>query len=268
MKFNKVKDSGQREDMSTGSRRDSQVGKSRPDLMNPLVLRRLGMHFANGCDKYGEKNFELGQKTSRYRASLGRHLLDYDEGLVDEDHLSAIIWNAMGIMLNQELIERGIYDRELDDRSDYTDHEGFWTTVGDRAMKFNESLRRKDGQVTIQPLQITHEEMDEDLETCPSVPPCFECTEDEDLECPCNDEDICGTHPCKECDLVDQCPTGFLLPYYQSKTIEAIPVEVTPHQCSTCLDMCRGFTEAPCRTCIRYELTEAIVPQDNWRPKS
>lgn len=142
MKFDKVKDSGAREDMETGSRRDTQVGKSRPDLMNPLVLRRLGMHFANGCDKYGEKNFELGQKSSRYRASLGRHLLDYDEGLKDEDHLAAIIWNAMCIMMNQEFVERGIYDPNLDDHSDYTSKEGFDTTVGKRARAFNDALRR------------------------------------------------------------------------------------------------------------------------------
>jgi hypothetical protein len=141
--FKYVKDSGKREDMETGSRRDSQDGKSRPDLMNPLVLRRVGQHFANGCDKYGEKNFELGQKTSRYRASLGRHLLDYDEGLTDEDHLSAIIWNAMGIMMNQEFVERGLYAGNIDDFSDYTTRKGFEGSVGDRARAHNDALRRK-----------------------------------------------------------------------------------------------------------------------------
>lgn len=163
MKFDKVKDSGAREDMSTGSRRDTQVGKSRPDLMNPLVLRRLGMHFANGCDKYGEKNFELGQNTSRYRASLGRHMLDYDEGLKDEDHLAAIIWNAMGIMMNQEFVERGIYEPSIDDFSDYRHREGFYATVGQRALAHNKKQQKAEEETT-----ITTDEK--------AVPPCLNCT--------------------------------------------------------------------------------------------
>ena len=60
-----ISDSGKREDMESGSRRDTNEGKSRPDLVNPLVAKRVGMHYANGCKKYGMRNFELGQKSSR-----------------------------------------------------------------------------------------------------------------------------------------------------------------------------------------------------------
>jgi len=148
IKFDKVKDSGEREDMNTGSRRDTQKGKSRPDLNNPLVIRRLGMHMANGCDKYGEHNYELGQKTSRYLASLERHLLDFKEGLEDEDHAAAIMWNIHGIIMNQEFVARGIYPPEMDDRTDYRDKEGFDRTVGKWARDFNDELRKAEDTIS------------------------------------------------------------------------------------------------------------------------
>lgn len=193
MKFDEVKDSGAREDMSTGSRRDTQEGKSRPDLMNPLVLRRLGQHFANGCDKYGEKNFELGQLSSRYRASLGRHMLDYDEGLRDEDHLSAIIWNAMCIMMNQEFVERGIYPVEIHDFSDYTDKAGFRATVGARAMAHNEKLRKAE-QEEAEDLGLDQKQI-EHVEPTPAVVDpidktgfCFRDFRDDCIDCMCRED--------------------------------------------------------------------------------
>ena len=231
-----MKDSGKREDMSTGSRRDTQVGKSRPDLMNPLVLRRLGQHFANGCEKYGEKNFELGQQSSRYRASLGRHLLDYDEGKMDEDHLSAIIWNAMGLVMNQEFVERGIYPAEIDDSCNYLDKEGFRATVGSRAMAHNDALRKAEVEETNRKLVVDlpvrdepnrvdltpniamaeieemfmspimesmkafmdmDEEDGEDLVEVPEVPVCFgNCAGSHCVDC--KDKPECDTHECGE----------------------------------------------------------------------
>jgi hypothetical protein len=139
-----TKDSGVREDMESGSRRDTQVGKPRADLFNPLVSKRVGQLFANGAVKYGEHNFELGQQTSRYLASLQRHLDLYKEGMRDEDHLAAIIWNTHGIMMNEEFVKRGIYPEEMDDFTDYRDRAGFRDTVGKRALEFNDDLREKE----------------------------------------------------------------------------------------------------------------------------
>ena len=224
MKFDGLKDSGKREDMETGSRRDTQEGKSRPDLMNPLVLRRLGMHFANGCIKYGEKNFELGQKTSRYRASLGRHLLDYDEGLKDEDHLAAILWNAMCIMMNQEFVERGIYPIGIDDHCDYRDHDGFYRTVGKRAQAFNDNLRKEEAEACeILPVETCVTELkdapifhhtpadEEELFELSEVPVCFGmCMPSFDVDgweycrtCPKTEE--CNTNECECCNFRKSC---------------------------------------------------------------
>jgi hypothetical protein len=135
--FQGLNDSGKREEMNTGSVRDTNEGKPRPDLVNPLVERRVAMHYANGCIKYGERNYELGQRTSRYLESGRRHILDYMEGKRDEDHLAAIVWNFQQIIMNEEMVDRGIYGSEIDDRLDYTSREGWEGTIKARALAEN-----------------------------------------------------------------------------------------------------------------------------------
>ena len=45
MQYDEVKDSGERQEFNTGSRRDTCVGKGRYDLISPVALRRLARHF-------------------------------------------------------------------------------------------------------------------------------------------------------------------------------------------------------------------------------
>lgn len=93
-----TKDSGQREQFDTGAKRDTQEGKPRYDLIPPQPLKRLAELYARGAEKYDDHNWTKGMPTSRFLASLERHLQDYKAGKVDEDHLAAVIFNAMGIM--------------------------------------------------------------------------------------------------------------------------------------------------------------------------
>lgn len=105
--FDSVRDSGKRQEFSTGSVRDTAEGKPRLDLIPPLLLRRLGQHFANGAKKYGDNNWQLGQPLSRYYGSAFNHLLCVKEGKEDEDHLSAAIWNLQALMWTLEEIREG-----------------------------------------------------------------------------------------------------------------------------------------------------------------
>jgi hypothetical protein len=93
-----TKDTGERMEFETGSRRDTNKGKPRPGLIGPELKRRLGELMARGAEKYGDGNWRLGQKASRYHDSLERHLLQWQEGDDSEDHLAAIAFNVMGIM--------------------------------------------------------------------------------------------------------------------------------------------------------------------------
>jgi hypothetical protein len=120
--FQSVKDSGQREEFPTGSKRDSREGKGRYDLLSPLALSRLAKHFENGAAKYGDRNWEKGQPQARYLDSAIRHLFNYLEGRRDEDHLSAAAWNVLAMVHQEEAISRGVLSPELlNGLPDYTE---------------------------------------------------------------------------------------------------------------------------------------------------
>ena len=118
-KFKEVKDSGKRQNFKTGSVRDTRKGKGRFDLISPIALKRLAQHYENGSVKYGDRNWELGQPLSRYLDSLIRHAYCLLEGKRDEDHASAIAWNAFAYIHTEEMIAIGKLPKELNDMPSY-----------------------------------------------------------------------------------------------------------------------------------------------------
>jgi len=114
-----MKDSGQRESFDTGAVRDGGAAKPRPDLISPYAMMRTGEWLAEGAIKYAPRNWEKGMPISRCIESLERHLQKYKMGLVDEDHLAAIVVNAQFIMHYEAMIERGMLPKELDNMPHY-----------------------------------------------------------------------------------------------------------------------------------------------------
>lgn len=112
----KIKDHGVREEMATGSVRDTQQGKPRFDLVPASTITKLAMHYAEGSTKYGDRNWEKGQPITRYMASAERHLQYFKMGLNDEPHLIACIWNLVAIDWTLDAIASGLLPGELDDR--------------------------------------------------------------------------------------------------------------------------------------------------------
>lgn len=112
--FREVKDSGKRQQFSTGSVRDTQEGKGRYDLITPIGLRRLAIHYENGAKKYGDRNWEKGQPLGRYLESAIRHIYTFLEGSRDEDHLAAAAWNILACIHTEEKIKAGELPEELD----------------------------------------------------------------------------------------------------------------------------------------------------------
>ena len=125
MDFDEVKDSGERQEFSTGARRDIQKGKGRFDLLPPRALRRLAKHYENGAVKYGDNNWLKGMPLSRFLDSAGRHFANVLAGDLDEDHLTAIAWNILGIIELQERIEEGLLPAELNDLPYTLEHNRF-----------------------------------------------------------------------------------------------------------------------------------------------
>ena len=114
-----MKDSGKRQTFSTGAVRDTDDDKSRPDLISPFMLERLGRWMKAGADKYGEHNWQKGLPISRCIASLYRHLMYYMQGDRSEDHLMGIIANATFVAHYEEMIKRGILPPSLLDMPKY-----------------------------------------------------------------------------------------------------------------------------------------------------
>ena len=93
-----IKDSGDRTQFATGAVRDMHEGKGRYDLIPYEAIRRLAVHCEKGAKKYGERNCEKGIPVSSLVDSAMRHLAKYNEGIQDEDHLTAAFWNIAFIM--------------------------------------------------------------------------------------------------------------------------------------------------------------------------
>ena len=170
MDFDKVQDSGSRQEFSTGSVRDTAEGKGEPHLIASIPFiklfernissskfenievallsfsenrknredgnshlflamrltvdlfssptearRRLSVHFSNGAKKYSKNNYRKGQPISRYYDSAMRHLWKAMDGLEDEDHLAALLWNICAIIQTQYDIKNGYLPKELND---------------------------------------------------------------------------------------------------------------------------------------------------------
>lgn len=110
-----TKDSGQREEFSTGARRDSLKGKARYDLIPWESAKRLAELYQRGAVKYGENNWEKGIPFSRVYGSLIRHVFQYAEGDATEDHLAAVAWNAFTLMAYECRIQEGKLPQSLVD---------------------------------------------------------------------------------------------------------------------------------------------------------
>lgn len=95
-------DSGQRREYPTGAVRDVTTGKGDMYSMPPDALLRVSRHYERGARKYGRNNYLKGIYVSDFLDSLLRHAYKYLAGWDDEDHLSAIVFNALGAIQMEE----------------------------------------------------------------------------------------------------------------------------------------------------------------------
>jgi hypothetical protein len=62
--------------------------------LTSMVLE-TSIHFEEGCNKYGECNWETGIPAKCFISSAVRHLLKWMRGDDDENHERAFVWNIM-----------------------------------------------------------------------------------------------------------------------------------------------------------------------------
>lgn len=68
----------------------------------PQFVLDLSMHYKQGSEKYGERNWEKGIPLHSYIDSGVRHFLKHIDGQTDERHDLAFIWNMLGAIWTME----------------------------------------------------------------------------------------------------------------------------------------------------------------------
>lgn len=114
-----IPDSGTRTNFDTGAVRDAAIGKGLPSRIPPIALRKLARRFEDGAAKYpdGERgpNWMSGIPLSRFYDAIQRHSMQAAEGNPDEDHLGAVLWNAVAWAWTENEINCGRLPIELND---------------------------------------------------------------------------------------------------------------------------------------------------------
>ena len=66
------------------------------------AILEVSKHYAAGCKKYGERNWEKGIPLHSYIDSAVRHYLKFMRGDDDERHDLAFLWNILGALWTQK----------------------------------------------------------------------------------------------------------------------------------------------------------------------
>ena len=91
-------DDGTRVKNAAGAARENQKGKGEWAFIPYEGMRRTSIWFEQGAKKYGDRNWEKGLSIKDCCNSIARHLWKFLWGDNTEDHLAAIVQNAMMIM--------------------------------------------------------------------------------------------------------------------------------------------------------------------------
>lgn len=101
-----------------GALRSTTKGKGRYDcilLGYPHMIFRLARLLEQGIESgYSAGNWKKGTDLRRWLEGGFRHLCQFADGQIDEDHLIAAIWNLMSLGETKHLIDKGVRSAELD----------------------------------------------------------------------------------------------------------------------------------------------------------
>lgn len=112
-----IKDSGERQQFTSGMVRDVTTGKTDYSLVfDGPMLKRWAVHLTKGAIKYAARNWMKADgdvELQRFRESALRHFIQWFEGEEDEDHASAVYFNINGAeFVKQRVADRSISNEE------------------------------------------------------------------------------------------------------------------------------------------------------------
>lgn len=106
-----TKDSGKRQEFSTGMKRDTTENKPRYDLIPRFMLKRWAGLMERGAQKYDARNWEKAEtveELNRFKESAYRHFMQWMDNDMDEDHASAVLFNVAGVeLVKMKLKQKG-----------------------------------------------------------------------------------------------------------------------------------------------------------------
>lgn len=95
-----IKDSGRRKKFESGMQRDVTEDKTDYSLvLDGPMFERWAQHMTNGAKKYDKRNWMKAsgqEELERFRESAVRHFILWYQGLTDEDHAAAVLFNISG----------------------------------------------------------------------------------------------------------------------------------------------------------------------------
>lgn len=95
-----VKDSGKRQEFTSGMVRDVDEGKVNYGLvLDGPMFERWAAHLTKGAKKYARRNWMLAtgqEEYERFKESALRHFVQWWKGERDEDHAAAVMFNVNG----------------------------------------------------------------------------------------------------------------------------------------------------------------------------
>lgn len=95
-----VKDSGKREEFTSGMVRDVTDGKVDYSLcLDGPMFERWAAHMTKGAAKYDARNWMKASgdpELDRFKQSAFRHFMQWMRGETDEDHAAAVFFNLNG----------------------------------------------------------------------------------------------------------------------------------------------------------------------------
>lgn len=106
-----TKDSGAREVFPSGMTRDTEAGKPRYDLVDPVMLKRWAELMGRGAVKYGANNWRKASsqvELDRFRSSAMRHFMQWMANDLDEDHSAAVMFNMAAAEYVKGRISEGL----------------------------------------------------------------------------------------------------------------------------------------------------------------
>jgi len=82
----------------SGMRRGGNTGKTNYALIHIPFLTRFADHLTKGAEIHGKGNWKFAnseEELERFKESAFRHLIQWLNGEMDEDHMSAVCFNLM-----------------------------------------------------------------------------------------------------------------------------------------------------------------------------